>query len=163
MVNSFSSVALSHAPSAWGPSLEMLDGFRHLNITVHRVEDIRPGYNEEVTTRDPDEMDATIIICTFNRSSLLDNTLNQLRCLDVSGGGDWDILVVDNNSNDDTDAVIRRHSEQLPIRRLWEPRQGKSHAANLACQRSAGRSSPLDRRRRLGGSRLAEGLCPGRA
>jgi len=116
----------------------MLDGFRHLNMTVPRIEDILPGYNVEVTTRDPDEMDATIIICTFNRSALLDKTLERLRCLDVSASADWEILVVNNNSNDDTDAVIRRHSEQLPIRPLWEPRQGKSHAANLAVSEARG-------------------------
>ena len=116
----------------------MLDGFRHLNMTVHRVEDILPGYNVEVTTRDPDEMNATIVICTFNRSSLLDKTLDQLSCLDVSGCGDWEILVVNNNSNDDTDAVIRRHSERLPIRPLWQPRPGKSHAANLAVSEARG-------------------------
>jgi glycosyltransferase involved in cell wall biosynthesis len=138
MVNSFSSVAFSPAPSAWGPSLEMLDGFRHLNMTVRRVEDIRPDYNVEVTTRDPDEMDATIVICTFNRSGLLDKTLERLRCLDVSACADWEILVVNNNSTDDTDAVIRRHSEHLPIRRLWEPRPGKSRAANLAVSEAKG-------------------------
>ncbi len=83
-------------------------------------------------------MHVTIIICTFNRASLLDKTLSQLRCLDVSECGEWEILVVNNDSNDDTDAVVRRHSEQLPIRPLWEPRPGKSRAANLAVSEARG-------------------------
>ena len=83
-------------------------------------------------------MNTSIIICTFNRSGLLDKTLERLRCLDVSVCADWEILVVNNNSTDDTDAVIRRHSEHLPIRRLWEPRTGKSHAANLAISEAKG-------------------------
>lgn len=77
-------------------------------------------------------MDATIVICTFNRSNLLDETLGQLRRLDLSGCGDWEILVVNNNCTDDTDTVIQRHCAHLPVRRLWEPRAGKSYAANLA-------------------------------
>jgi glucosyl-dolichyl phosphate glucuronosyltransferase len=83
-------------------------------------------------------VNATIIICTFNRSCLLDHTLGQLRCLDVPACAEWEILVVNNNSTDDTDAVIQCHSEQLPIRRLWEPRTGKSHAANLAVREAHG-------------------------
>lgn len=34
---------------------EMLDGFRRLNIPVHRVEEILPGYDREVPTRDQTE------------------------------------------------------------------------------------------------------------
>lgn len=83
-------------------------------------------------------MFATIAICTFNRARLLDNTLGQLRQLDTSGCGDWDIMVVNNNCADDTDTVIQSHSEHLPVRRLWEPRPGKSHAANLAVQEAKG-------------------------
>jgi glucosyl-dolichyl phosphate glucuronosyltransferase len=83
-------------------------------------------------------MDATIIICTFNRSRLLDHTIAQLGRLEVSRGTEWEVLVVNNNCNDETDAVIRRHSEKLPIRGLWEPRPGKSHAANLAVKEAKG-------------------------
>jgi glycosyltransferase involved in cell wall biosynthesis len=83
-------------------------------------------------------MIATIAICTFDRSKLLDKTLSRLHNLDVSGCGEWELLVVNNNCQDDTDTVIERHSTHLPVRRLWEPRPGKSYAANLAVQESRG-------------------------
>jgi glucosyl-dolichyl phosphate glucuronosyltransferase len=83
-------------------------------------------------------MRVTVIICTYNRASLLNNTLAQLTDLDLSSCAAVEILVVNNNSTDDTDAVIRRHSEHLPIRRLWEPRPGKSRAANRAVREARG-------------------------
>jgi len=83
-------------------------------------------------------MFVTIVICTFNRSRLLDKTLDQFRSLTVSCCTEWEILVVNNNCNDDTDEVIQRHSNHLPVRRLWEPRPGKSYAANLALREMKG-------------------------
>jgi glucosyl-dolichyl phosphate glucuronosyltransferase len=83
-------------------------------------------------------MDISIIICTFNRSGLLDKTLDQLRSLDATACVNWELLVVNNNCSDDTDGVIRRHCGNLPVRRLWEPRTGKSYAANLAVREAKG-------------------------
>ena len=56
----------------------------------------------------------------------------------MSACGEWELLVVNNNCTDDTDAVIQAHSRNLPLRRLWEPRPGKSHAANLAVREARG-------------------------
>ncbi len=83
-------------------------------------------------------MHVTIVICTYNRCHLLDKTLFRLRDLDRSGCADLEIIVVNNNCSDDTDSVIQQHAENLPVRRLWEPRQGKSHAANLAVTEARG-------------------------
>jgi glycosyltransferase involved in cell wall biosynthesis len=83
-------------------------------------------------------MDISIVICTFNRSCLLDKTLDQLRSLDTTACVNWKLLVVNNNCSDDTDGVIRRHCGKLPVRRLWEPRTGKSYAANLAVREAKG-------------------------
>ncbi len=83
-------------------------------------------------------MFSTVVICTYNRSKLLNETLAQFRHLDTGDCGDWEILVVNNNCSDDTDAVIQRYVGTLPVRRLWEPRPGKSYAANLAVQEATG-------------------------
>jgi len=61
-----------------------------------------------------------------------------MRYLQVPRSTDWEILAVNNNCSDDTDAVIQRYTEHLPIRRLWEPRPGKSNAANLAVREARG-------------------------
>jgi glycosyltransferase involved in cell wall biosynthesis len=77
-------------------------------------------------------MRIAVIICTWNRAALLDDTLTQLGRVEVPLGVAWDILVVNNNCTDATDEVIARHARRLPIRRLCEPRPGKSFAANHA-------------------------------
>ena len=76
----------------------------------------------------------TFIICTYNRSGYLDDTLRSLlkhKMLDLPVR----ILVVDNNSTDDTAAVVKRYQKTYPkdghpIRYIKEPKQGLSHARN---------------------------------
>jgi glycosyltransferase involved in cell wall biosynthesis len=77
-------------------------------------------------------MDATIAICTWNRSDLLDKTLAQMRRLEVPADLSWEVLVVNNRSTDNTDEVIGRYSGSLPVRRIIEEKQGQSHARNAA-------------------------------
>jgi glucosyl-dolichyl phosphate glucuronosyltransferase len=83
-------------------------------------------------------MFVSVVICTWNRANLLDRTLNAMRRLVIPQEIEWELLVVNNNSTDDTDAIIERHARQLPIRRLVETRPGKSHAANLAVDSARG-------------------------
>lgn len=80
----------------------------------------------------------TIAVCTWNRSRLLDRTLSEMRELHIPSGVEWELLVVNNKCTDDTDAVIARHAHALPIRRLWEPKQGLSHARNRAVAEATG-------------------------
>ena len=75
---------------------------------------------------------ATVLIATYNRAGLLDETLSSLRALHVKAGRLWDVIVVDNNSTDDTRAVIERQAGDFPVplRYLFEARQGRSSALN---------------------------------
>jgi glycosyltransferase involved in cell wall biosynthesis len=77
-------------------------------------------------------MQVTVAICTWNRSQLLDQTLARMADLRIPEGVTWDLLVVNNNCTDDTDAVLAKHQQRLPLRRLFEPRQGQSNARNCA-------------------------------
>jgi len=83
-------------------------------------------------------MKVTVAICTWNRAALLNQTLQSMRTLRIPEDVTWELLVVNNNCTDDTDEVIARHAGHLPIVRLFEPRPGKSYAANLATERAAG-------------------------
>jgi glycosyltransferase involved in cell wall biosynthesis len=83
-------------------------------------------------------MNVTVAICTWNRAKLLDQTLTQMRNLRIPEGVSWELLVVNNNCTDDTDAVIARHAGALPIRRLLETKQGHSHARNCAVEHARG-------------------------
>ena len=71
-------------------------------------------------------------ICTWNRAKLLDQTLMSMRALRIPSDVEWELVVVNNHSTDNTEEVIARHEEHLPIRRLWEPTLGKSTALNTA-------------------------------
>lgn len=83
-------------------------------------------------------MNASVIVCTWNRSALLDKTLGEMRNLRIPLGVKWELLVVNNNCSDETDTIITRHSPYLPLRRLFEPAPGKSFAANLALSEAKG-------------------------
>jgi glucosyl-dolichyl phosphate glucuronosyltransferase len=75
--------------------------------------------------------DATVLICTYNRAALLAETLDSLTACRVSKVR-WNVLVVDNNSTDDTRQVVTSRIVDYPVALgyLFEPRQGKSHALN---------------------------------
>ena len=74
----------------------------------------------------------TILICTYNRASLLGETLDSLAAMETNPGRTWDVLVVDNNSTDDTAEVVscRQSTYPVPLRYLSEAKQGKSYALN---------------------------------
>ena len=50
-------------------------------------------------------MDITAILCTYNRSQSLTKALQSAALLKMPKFVNWEILVVDNNSTDDTRAV----------------------------------------------------------
>jgi GT2 family glycosyltransferase len=80
----------------------------------------------------------SVVICTWNRSTLLRKTLEHMTLLETPPGTRWELIVVNNNCSDDTDLVINEFATRLPLVRLFEPSPGKSHAANLAVQNATG-------------------------
>jgi GT2 family glycosyltransferase len=86
-------------------------------------------------------LDATLLIATYNRAVLLDETLGSIRALRVPGRR-WDVIVVDNNSTDDTRAVVERHARDFPVplRYVFEARQGRSSALNAGIAASQARA-----------------------
>ena len=92
-----------------------------------------------IPAREPIGLDATILICTYNRAASLAATLDSLAR--SRAPFTWDILVVDNNSSDGTRQVVedRRASYPVPLRYLFEGRQGKSNALNTGLEATAAR------------------------
>jgi glycosyltransferase involved in cell wall biosynthesis len=80
----------------------------------------------------------TVAICTWNRSHNLRVTLEHFTKLRVPAGVEWELLVVNNNCTDDTDAVCRQFEALLPIRVLHESTAGQSYARNLAIREARG-------------------------
>jgi glucosyl-dolichyl phosphate glucuronosyltransferase len=83
-------------------------------------------------------MRLSVAICTWNRAQLLDQTLRSMYSLNIPEHIEWELLVVNNNCTDSTDEIISRNAGHLPIRRLYEPKPGKSNALNLAVREVRG-------------------------
>ena len=75
-------------------------------------------------------MKYSVVIATYNRAPDLRETLNSLAGL--TPDGPWEAIVVDNNSTDDTRAVVEQARAGFPaeLRYLFEARQGRSPALN---------------------------------
>ena len=71
----------------------------------------------------------SVIMPTYNRSSVLRRTLESCMQLDLRGI-DVQILVVDNNSTDQTQQVLDSFRNRLPLVPLFERKQGKNQALN---------------------------------
>jgi glycosyltransferase involved in cell wall biosynthesis len=82
-------------------------------------------------------MDISVIIATYNRASILQGTLESLAALQPQGIS-HEIIVVDNNSSDNTKAVVEEFAERAPIRYLFEERQGKNYALNTGVEAAQG-------------------------
>ena len=75
-------------------------------------------------------MDISIIVSTYNRGTGLQATLESLVAQEAPGL-DYEVIVVDNNSTDDTAEVIRHFAAtHQRVRHLFEPKQGVSYGRN---------------------------------
>ncbi len=77
-------------------------------------------------------MTLDVIVPTYNRSPLLRLTVESLLRAPVPANLAVSIFVVDNNSPDDTAAVVRELQEHavIPLHYILETQQGSSHARN---------------------------------
>jgi glycosyltransferase involved in cell wall biosynthesis len=81
-------------------------------------------------------MDLTVIICTWNRANSLRVVLDSLNASVVPEGLEWEVLIVDNNSKDDTRVVCESFIAKRPrrFRYLFHGTQGKTNALNAGIQ-----------------------------
>jgi glycosyltransferase involved in cell wall biosynthesis len=82
----------------------------------------------------------TVILCTYNRCQSLAKALESVAALKLPESVEWDVLVVDNNSRDQTRTVVEDFCRRYPgrFRYLFEPQRGKSHALNTGIQNARG-------------------------
>ena len=80
----------------------------------------------------------SIVIATYNRAADLRDTLKSLATLQPDGP--WEVIVVDNNSTDETQAVVLEAAQAFParLRCLFEPEQGRSPALNCGIRAASG-------------------------
>jgi glycosyltransferase involved in cell wall biosynthesis len=85
-------------------------------------------------------MNITVVVCTYNRCESLAKTLNSTIALKLPESVEWEILVVDNNSSDQTRQIVSDFERRCPsrFRYVFEPQQGLCHARNAAIREARG-------------------------
>ena len=85
-------------------------------------------------------MKITVIVCTFNRCQMLPTMLDSVAASKLPPSVDWEVLVVDNNSSDQTQGAVERFCRQYPgrFRYVFEPKPGKTYALNTGIHEAGG-------------------------
>ena len=84
------------------------------------------------------EVEVSVVIPTYNRSALLRDAVRSV--LDQEFAGPFEIIIVDNNSQDDTESVARRLVDEHPgkVHYVSETQQGNAHARNRGVRTARG-------------------------
>lgn len=82
----------------------------------------------------------SVLICTYNRARLLRETLLALRAIELPPDCAVEVIVVDNNSTDNTNLVVEEaaRDSHVPVIGLRETQQGKSFALNRGLAHATG-------------------------
>lgn len=76
-------------------------------------------------------MDISVVLATYKRSDILEKTLSSFRKLNLQKT-DWELIVVDNADDLQTNQIVHKFQNILPVRLLVETRPGKNAALNAA-------------------------------
>ncbi|MDP2652915.1 MAG: glycosyltransferase family 2 protein [Candidatus Omnitrophota bacterium] len=83
-------------------------------------------------------LSVSAIVCTHNRSGLLKKALQSLLAQSLPAE-EYEILVIDNASSDDTAGVVRSLGNRSNMKYVYEPKLGLSRARNAGVARARGR------------------------
>jgi glucosyl-dolichyl phosphate glucuronosyltransferase len=80
------------------------------------------------------QLSLQVTVCTYNNAEALERTLKSITDQARSSELDWSVMVVDNNSADHTEDVVRRASSRSngPVLYVREERQGLGYARRRA-------------------------------
>ena len=82
----------------------------------------------------------SIIICTYNRESILSRSLQSLGKIIMPRDCNCELIIVDNNSKDNTKDIVSKflNKPKFTTKYIYEGRQGKSFALNTGISASRG-------------------------
>ena len=87
-------------------------------------------------------IDFTVAIRAYNSGSLLSTILDRLRFQIEVETIHWEVIVIDNNSTDNTAEIVKAYQiawpETFPLRYYFEPRQGAGFARHRAIKEARG-------------------------
>jgi len=93
-----------------------------------------------LTNGDGSSLKITVVVCTYNRCQSLAKSLESVAASEIPETVEWEVLVVDNNSSDQTREVVEDFCRRYPgrLRYLFEAKQGLSHARNAGVLQARG-------------------------
>lgn len=71
----------------------------------------------------------SVVICTYNRAPLLIKVLESL-CKQTLTADHFEVVIINDGSNDDTAAVVASYAKKLPLRYLYQRNAGLASAKN---------------------------------
>ncbi len=84
----------------------------------------------------------SVVIPTHNGENTLPRVLEKLKMQKGTGDISWEIIVVDNNSTDNTENIVREYQKawltEYPLKYVFEPKQGVLYARNRGAQEAKG-------------------------
>jgi glycosyltransferase involved in cell wall biosynthesis len=85
-------------------------------------------------------MNVSVILCSYNRCRDLAKALDSVAASKLPAAIEWEVVVVDNNSSDQTREVVKEFCDRFPgsFRYVFEPQQGKSWALNAGIREALG-------------------------
>src|SRR5712692_10304016 len=94
----------------------------------------RSRFSEDTTSM------ISVVVCTYNRSKSLASTLESLGQMTTPPDLAWELIVVDNNSNDQTKKVVEEFASTsgLKVRYVHESTQGHTYARNRGIETAKG-------------------------
>jgi glycosyltransferase involved in cell wall biosynthesis len=75
--------------------------------------------------------DITLVIATFNGARTFPKTLTSINQLVIPNNCIFNVIIIDNNSNDDTSEIITKYQCSHSLIKLQQQKQGKNAALNL--------------------------------
>jgi GT2 family glycosyltransferase len=96
------------------------------------------------TTHQADDLEQpipalSVVVCTYNRADLLSHALQSL-CAQTAEASRYELIVVDNNSRDNTRETVEGFASRYPVvRYCLEQKQGLSHARNRGWEEACGK------------------------
>ena len=82
--------------------------------------------------------DLSLVLCTWNNAARLRITLDAIAQCNVPEGMRWELVLVNNNCTDATDAVAAEFAKRLPLHLVHEPAPGLSRARNAGLSAATG-------------------------
>jgi glucosyl-dolichyl phosphate glucuronosyltransferase len=79
----------------------------------------------------------SVVVCTYNRADLLRTALESLCNQDIDRSL-YEIIIVDNNSTDDTRSVVEGFTDHGNVQYIFEKKPGPSHARNAGWKQARG-------------------------